>query len=62
MIDFIKEFKYTGNAESFYNFVINAKRELLVEKNKYSILIRNAIDVCNENVDLVYKLNNHILE
>lgn len=62
LTEMAEEFRYTGKSEPFYNFAMNSERELIAERNVYPILNQKSFDVCIENVELVYELNNGLLE
>ena len=54
-----EEFRFTGKSEPFYNFAMNTWINRWTE---YQILKKKVINVSEENVELVYELNNRLLE
>ena len=45
-----------------HNHFINAERELFAEKRKYPLLKNESTKVNEDNIGLVYELNNHLLD
>ena len=57
----VDEFLYTCKSEPFYLFALNAEREY-ISWGLYPINQREAVEVCVENNEKVYELNNKMLE
>ena len=60
-ISTVDEFRYTCQSEPFYLFALNAEREY-ISWGHYPINMTSPIDVCINNIENVYELNNKMLE